>query len=225
MSKRVFEEAALLEPIAAGSVISNVKIVGLESRNTARVLGLDERDFGAAVDRTYRYSEEALRAAIPLYEGASVYNGHLPSTYDESGRRVFRADVHSNADLVGWLENVRYVRGQGLFGDLHVLESHPISKTLMEVSRRNPSKLALSHEAVFNELRLENGRVVISRIEAVEGVALINERPGTTNGLFEKAYERPGSLFESMRGIRQTDSGPDKYAEPGSLFRAMRRWG
>lgn len=204
--RRIFEEADALVKGSVDSrdkVIRGVKIVGLESRNTARVLGLDERDFGSAVDKPYRYSESALREAAQLYEGASVYSGHLPFSVEESGQRVFKSSSRPNDDLVGWLENVRYVEGQGLYGDLHVIESHPLAQSLFEVAQRRPDKYALSHEANFGDPTVENGRVVIGRIESVNAVALINDRPGTTNGLFESAepadpFEEPGSMSRAM---------------------------
>ncbi len=221
------EEADVFGSVTADQhVIRNVKIVGLMSRNPARVLGLTRDTYGDAVDYPYGYDADGLRAAIPLYEGASVYDGHLPNDIDNSGKRVFKSNSHANESLIGWLKNVRFKPGEGLFGDLHYLQSHPVSGLLAETARRNQSKFALSHEARFASVKLRNGRVVIDRIEGVDGIALINDRPGTTNGLFEDyvgadPYSAEGSMFSAMRGRRSMQ--PDgKYEATGSLVRALR---
>lgn len=193
------EEVSDFLPLAIGEsrvdaenhVIRGVRVLGLVSRNHGRVLGLTEEQFGAAVDRPYTYSMEAVRRAIPLYENATVYSDHSKFELNEEGQRVFKQFVRENEEMLGWLKNVRAVEGKGLFADLHYLEANPMAGVLVEVARRNPSKLALSHEAAFHAPQLIGGRITITEITAVQGIALVNSQPGTTNGLFESHTEVP----------------------------------
>lgn len=166
-------------------VIRGVRVLGLESRNTGRVLGLSEQEFGKAIDRPYAYSMEAVRAAVPLYENATVYSNHLKFEINDEGQRVFKQNVRENEEMIGWLQNVRAIEAKGLFADLHYIEAHPTAAALVEVAQRNPNKLALSHEAGFDKPTIRNGRIELMEITAVDGIALVNSKPGTTSGLFE----------------------------------------
>ena len=166
-------------------VIKGVKIIGLESKNTGRVIGLDQREFGAAVDRPYAYTPDALKAAIPLYEGAHVFSNHTKFDFDERGARRIQSSERQNEDMLGWLSNVHYVESQGLYGDLNYLNTHPMSQRLVEVASKNPRLMALSHEAVFDAPQVSGGRIYLTKISGVDSVALVSSKPGTTNGLFE----------------------------------------
>lgn len=193
----VIEEASDFLPSQEGAsrvdtqkrVIRGVRVLGLVSRNNGRVLGLTEQEFGEAVNRPYAYSMEAVRRAVPLYENATVYSNHLKFEVNDDGQRVFKQSVRANEEMIGWLRNVRAVEGHGLYADLEYIDSHPMSKALVEVALRNPSKLALSHEAGFDRPMLKGGRIVLTEITAVDGIALVNAKPGTTNGLFESYTE------------------------------------
>jgi hypothetical protein len=168
-------------------VLRGVKVLGLESRNAARVLGLDSRDIGDAATKPYSYDPDAVKAAVPLYEGASVNLDHLASSYDGSGRRVVQGQ-RSTSQRFGRLVNVRFE--DGLVADLEYLASHPMAATICEMAERMPEQIALSHHAkCVPEVR--DGRVVIVQISAVESVDLIGERPGTTTSLFESEAPPP----------------------------------
>ena len=56
----------------------------------------------------YDYLPETLTEAMPQYEGTGVHLDHAAP----GERRSYR-------DKIGALHNVRFVRGQGLRGDLH----------------------------------------------------------------------------------------------------------
>lgn len=162
-------------------VIRGVKVLGLESRNTARVLGVDPREVGEAADKPYTYDPSAVKAAIALYEGVSVNLDHLAATYDQSGRRLVQGQ-RSTGQRFGRLVSVRF--DDGLVADLEYLEKHPMAEVICEMAERMPEQIALSHHArCIPEVR--NGRVVITEISSVESVDLIGERPGTTTSLFE----------------------------------------
>lgn len=179
------------------AVIRGVKVLGVQSKNTGRVLGLDQRQFGAAIDKPYRYSLAGLKDACPLYEGARVFSNHTKFDFSDEGQRIVTGGERQNEDMLGWLRNCRVVetgddRVDGLYADLEYLKSHPFAPRLIEVARRNDKVLALSHEAGFDAPQLVNGQIQITRITEVNSVALVASPPGTTNGLFEThSGERP----------------------------------
>jgi hypothetical protein len=163
-------------------VLRAVKVLGLLSANTGRGLGLDPREYGSALDRPYRYDPEAVRLAVPLYEGIAVNIDHPETTASAEGRRV-AANGRSAADRFGRLINVR-VTADGLVADLEYLASHPLAEMILETAERMPEQLALSHHARC-EFDLRQGEVVVRRIVAVHSVDVIGDRPGTTRSLFE----------------------------------------
>src|SRR3990167_3128004 len=194
----------------ANKVIRGVKILGLESRNTGRVLGLSEMEFGDAVNEPYAYTMECLRQAAPLYEGATVYSNHVEFGYTEDGHRYVKGDGRKNDDMAGWLSNVKAIEGKGLYADLNYYDAGSGTGILVEVAMRRPDQLALSHEAEFDGPELINGRIYLTKIVAVNAVAIVNGTPGTTNGLFEqhaptKGVQQKPSIEEKQmrRSLRQ----------------------
>ncbi len=175
----------------AQGVIRGVKVVGLQSRNPARVLGFLPDQWGEAADRPYGYSIEALRGAVEYYNNATVYSNHPQFQYDDRGVRTMPDMANrSNDDMVGWLENCHVVETgnpeiDGIYGEFHVVKSHTLAERVFEVAERNPSKFALSHEAFWNDPQLVGGQIVLNKIDNVFAVALVSVLPGTTNGLFE----------------------------------------
>lgn len=167
----------------AAKVIRGVKVLGLESRNSGRVLGLDQREFGDAVGKPYGYDEAAVKAAIPLYEGCAVNVDHPASEMDATGRRVIKGG-RGVMERFGRLKNVRF--DKGLVADLEYLESHPAAQTILETAERMPEQIAMSHHATWR-YELRGGRAVATEARSVHSVDLIGERPGTTSTLFESA--------------------------------------
>jgi hypothetical protein len=211
---RLFEERALMPGRVDKSarVIRGVKILGLQSRNTARVLGCDEHEFGCAVDEPYSYSERALREAAKLYDNAQVVVDHPQFSYKSSGARTAITD-HSARDVVGSARHISFRPGDGLFGDLHLLVSHEFTPTLLEVAANDPRLLSLSHEVDFARPRLVGGKIVIDRITAVHCVAVV-PTGATTVGLFESAARCKGSLVAAFRRPPTTRSAPEQAAPP-----------
>src|SRR5262249_2363425 len=56
---RLLERTAFDRVDVKGGVIHGVKIVGLESRNIGRTIGLDPDEFAGALDKPYGYSPSA----------------------------------------------------------------------------------------------------------------------------------------------------------------------
>jgi hypothetical protein len=170
---------------ADSQVIRDVKLLGVQSRNTGRVLGLDPIKFGEALERPYGYTADGLRAALPLYEDAAVFLDHRPFDFDQSGARIIKTSERSASDLLGVMRNVRFADGDGIRGDFYYLSTHPFVPQLLETARKFPRKLAFSQEAGYDDPVLRDGQIWLSRITDVDGIALIASKPGTTAGLFE----------------------------------------
>lgn len=178
---------------AQEGVIRGVKVLGLQSANTGRTLGLDATEFGEALDQPYSYAREALAKAVPLYEGLGVYVDHPEFSYSAGGARLWKQRDRKTAERFGRLANVR-VAESGLYADLEYLRSHPLAPLVVEAALRMPEMLGLSHHASGRPALVE-GRIVIEEIVDVRSVDIIGERPGTTQGLFES--REPGSPNES----------------------------
>ncbi len=204
----------LVEDIARGfkrvdsdqGIIYGAKIVGFESRNIGRTIGLDSKTFGDALDKTYGYSKAGLQEAIPMYEGATVRIDHPLSELDESGKRVIKQRSRPALSTNGVLRNVR-MGEDGLYGDIHLFRNHPHTPFILEVAERAPDKIACSHNADGTPV-LKNGRAIIEKINHVYSVDLVGDKPGTTNGLFEEFFAREDHM--PKRTIQQIIDGlPD----------------
>jgi hypothetical protein len=139
-------------------IIHGVKILGLVS------------------DNNRKYMPEAVRKAKSLYEGIKVNIDH-PA---ESG------DVRSAEDRFGKLINVEYVEGEGLYGDLMFLKSHPMAERICEAAERNDMNdtFGLSHNAQGDGQEDDDGCFVVSSIVEVRHVDLVAD-PATTKSLRE----------------------------------------
>jgi hypothetical protein len=163
----------------AAGVIRGVKILGATSKN-----GRD-------------YSSRALREAAEIYEGLGVNTNHPSRATPNVSRTV--------EEGVGWLENVT-VKPDGVYGDLHVIKSHPLAETLFEVAERKPDRFGLSHNAAGDVVE-RNGRRIVESIKSVRSVDLV-QNPATVNSLFES--EAPVARRKLKDLLRQLSAGPRK---------------
>lgn len=136
-------------------VIKHVKLIGPISRN-GRV-----------------YPPEVLKKAAPLYEGATVYQGH-PS--DANQRRS-----STYGEGMGLVRSPAF-EGDSLYGDVHLNPEHPRSKQAIW-DAKNSTKVGLSHHADLITTK-RDGKVYVESIEAVHSVDIVN-RPATTKNFFE----------------------------------------
>jgi len=138
-------------PVVDG-VIKGVKIIGTRSKK-----GRD-------------YPQAMLARAIPLYENAPVYIYHGSEREKRLGQRQHKSHF-------GHISNV-HEGDDGLFGDLHVKQSHGMAGMIVESDGRD---FGLSHNAncVLNDEKTE-----ILDILRVDSVDLV-DNPGTTKNLFE----------------------------------------
>jgi len=227
---RFAAEIALVSPMAdrvdrEAGIIKRVKLVGVQSNNLARTIGYGFDAVGAAANQPYSYAIAGLKRAMPLYENASVYQNHLPFNYDkQTGSRQIAATERPNDHLLGWIKNVIVLETgdpekDGLYGDFHYIKPHSFAAVLVEVAERNPEKLALSHEAYFDDARVINGRLVIQELKKVAGLALVNQEPGTTKSLFESHFQEPHMpATATLRQVLESSVGDAAQVQQANLL-------
>ena len=144
-------------------VIRGVKCLGRESKN-GRV-----------------YTDQALADAARLYDGIGVNLDHRESEDPAGCRRM--------VDGFGVLREPR-IESDGVFADLHYLESHPLSAVIVERAQRFPGNFGLSHDATGAVSEDGKGGLVVEGLQAVESVDIV-QRPATNAGLFESERSQP----------------------------------
>ncbi len=142
-------------------VIRGVRVIGRESKN----------------GRTY--SDNSLRQLAEMYEGIDVNIDH-PSRDNPDVER-------SLADGFGILKN-NTLGSDGVYADLHYLESHVQAPAILERAERFSGSFGLSHNAE-GQLVQEGDEWVVESIDVVHSVDLVN-KPATNKGLFESKEER-----------------------------------
>ncbi len=151
-------------PVVNG-VIRDVKVVGHKS-----VKG-------------YFYPQPVLVKAIPLYEGAPVHICH-------GDARDMRQRKRSQQSHFGHLANVHERPGcTGLWGDLHIKQSHCMAGMIAESDGRD---FGLSH---LTRSRMNQARTEVLEILEVDSVDLVDD-PGTTVNLFESMEDEEMDLAE-----------------------------
>ncbi len=150
-------------------IIYGVKVVGRDSPNTHGVRGVSGTD----------YTLQALREALPLYEGLAVNIDHPPKREPGAER--------SSEDRLGKLVGARVAGGE-VYADLHLLLSHPMAARLMEAAEKMPEAFALSHNAT-GKGEARGGRYVITEIPEVRSVDVVADG-GSNRSLFEGS-QRP----------------------------------
>lgn len=160
-------------------VVPNVKILGLKSRQNRR------------------YLESAVRAAVPLYEGAPVYFDHDEAAAIQGKARPF---IHK----FGCFKNVRFVPGDGLRGDFHYNPAHLYADTFRGWLKSDPNEIGFSHDA-DGKTRSDpaTGEVLVEALVRVRSVDLVSS-PATTQGLFESMPDTFPDLGADMDAM---DSG------------------
>lgn len=149
--------------------IANVKILGLVSENGRQ------------------YLPAAIQAAKKLYEGVHVNIDHPKDSPDQQ---------RSAYDRFGKLTRIRWVEGEGLYGDLVYLKTHPMAERICEAAERMPDAFGMSHNAQGEGEENKDGVFVVSKIVEVRHVDLVAD-PATTKSLSEskkiKAREAKGA--------------------------------
>ena len=168
-------------------IIRDVKILGLVSENNRR------------------YLPEAVKSAKHLYEGIKVNINHPDSSNDQ----------RSAEDRFGKLINVYFVEGEGLYGDLMFLKSHPMAERVCEAAERMTDVFGLSHNAQGDGVDDKDGCFVINEIVSVRHVDLVSD-PATTKSLSEavnmekKSIKEAGNDSDKLNQIKEVVSSLDE---------------
>ncbi len=113
------------------------------------------------------YSEGGVDAS--MYDGRPVNVNHLRSGQERSAY-----------DRLGVIRNPVKRKG-GVYGDLHLLKSHPLAPAILEAAERMPEAFGMSHTA---RGRASSRGDVIERVEEVVSCDVVGD-PATTRGLHE----------------------------------------
>lgn len=143
-------------------VLRNVTLLGTVSRNKRR------------------YTENAMRDAVRLYEGASFYIDH-PTKADAKDRD----NVRSIKDLAGKVSNVRMVDNY-VRGDITLLKDDSLASKVLNIAEQMPDKAGNSHRVMAStrNRRDAQGFEVVEGIDQVLGIEFVTD-PATTKGVFE----------------------------------------
>lgn len=139
-------------------IIKNIKIIGFVSENKRK------------------YSPKTLRAAVPLYEGIKVNINHPKKPNDP----------RDTEDRFGKFVNVRFVEGEGIFGDLLFLKAHELAERVCEAAEREELNdvFGMSHNAQGEGAMTKDGFFDVHKITEVRHVDLVAD-PATTKSLCE----------------------------------------
>ena len=155
---------------AANRLVRHVALTGVNSRNG------------------YRYSEQALRQAIPLYENKPVFLDHAANfsrPYDRSTR-----------DLAGSIVAPRYQDGR-IRADIQLLDTEA-GRTFLALAEANRPAVGMSHVVLAH--RSSDKSIVESIHDVVSVDAVVF--PATTSTFREQTDgQPPGTLPGSFEGI------------------------
>lgn len=149
---------------------------------------------GLISDNGRQYLPSAVKAAQKMYEGVKVNIDH-PAHADDS---------RSATDRFGKLINIHFVEGEGLYGDLEFLTTHPMAARICEAAERMPDAFGLSHNAQ-GEGDEKDGIFVVSKIVEVRHVDVVAD-PATTKSLSESIKKEPAMEPEKKM---ESDMAPE----------------
>ena len=151
---------------------------------------------GLVSDNGRQYLPSAVKAAQKMYEGVKVNIDH-PAHADDS---------RSATDRFGKLINIHFVEGEGLYGDLEFLTTHPMAARICEAAERMPDAFGLSHNAQ-GEGDEKDGIFVVSKIVEVRHVDVVAD-PATTKSLSESIKKEPAMAMEPEKKM-EADMVPE----------------
>jgi hypothetical protein len=156
---------------------------------------------GLISDNGRQYLPSAVKAAQKMYEGVKVNIDH-PAHADDS---------RSATDRFGKLINIHFVEGEGLYGDLEFLTTHPMAARICEAAERMPDAFGLSHNAQ-GEGDEKDGIFVVSKIVEVRHVDVVAD-PATTKSLSESIKKEPAMEPEKKMEADMMAPEPKKTME------------
>lgn len=129
-----------------------------------------------------RYTDDFLTEVTKLYDGIDVYLNH---DAENASSRAFQ-------DRIGWLENVRFEKGRGVFADFHYVPVHKDMPLILDMVKRRPQKLGFSQSARGEGQEGQDGVITYYRPLLVNSVDLVTS-PG-----------HAGTIFDSMEIFMKT---------------------
>lgn len=164
---------------AAARLVRNVSLAGRESKNG------------------YSYTEEALKQAVPMYEGKPVFLDHAT---DKS-----RPRERSTRDLAGAVTNPRY-EGDRLRGDVKVLDTES-GRTFLALAAANSPGVGMSHVVLAE--RSEDGKAVQKVHDVVSVDAVVS--PATNSNFSES--EDPMAKPDEKKPDNKPEQKPERTVE------------
>jgi hypothetical protein len=154
-------------------IIYRAKLLGRESTNTHK----DQA--GPGVTQGTRYMPSAIQEELDFLKRV----GPLPVNlnHPDVEGRAKRLDRDAE-DRLGQVENYFLYEGE-IYGDLHLLLSHPMTPRLLEAAERMPGAFAISHNA-RGDGPVRNGWWEIETVKIVKSFDVVADG-GTTKSLFE----------------------------------------
>ncbi len=149
----------------AAGVIRGVKVLGPTSPNT--------HDQPGATSTAY--TPDCLKAAVPLFEGAAVYQNHPDRRQAHHPRK--------SEDKLGELVNAR-LGDDGVYADLRLLLTRPLSASVLEAAEKMPSAYSLSINGEADDADVVRGVYTVRKIGLIRSVDIV-AKGGTNKGLFE----------------------------------------
>ena len=166
------------------NIIYGVKIIGFES------------------DNGRRYTKEALKQAISLYENIKVNVDHPKDP----------SDTRSAYDRIGKLINVKFVEGKGLFGDLWLIPSHKITPEIFDSAELMPDLFGLSHNAQGEGETDKEDIFVVKKITEVRHVDIVAD-PATTKALNEGVLPVKKKKFREEEETEKEKMEAEEYGD------------
>ena len=168
------------------------------------------------------YPQSTRSAALHLYEGQRTNVDHPPRQSPDMER--------SFDDWCGWLEGCTD-EPDGIYGDLHLLLSHPQASKILEAAKKRPMLFGLSHNSV-NFYTPHEGVLICTAIEKVRSVDVVC-KPATTQGIFESedptmatamAPEKKAACEDELptdpaMGMEEGPPGEEAGGEPGDMIK------
>ena len=188
LTERVADWRSDLRLDRQARLVQNVALAGRDSRNG------------------YRYTEAALRTALPLYD-------HKPVFLDHSRDRSHPRD-RSTRDLVGSIVNPRFEDGR-IRGDIHVLDTDS-GRTFLALVESDAPGVGMSHVVLAR--RSADGQTVEAIEDVVSVDAVVN--PATTSTFRESLdiADEEISVGEAA-AVVETDSVAESAVDREEILR------
>lgn len=200
ISATLRESAALTLAPAGGQrvdrdkkILFGVKMGGFSSPNRHGIDGVEGTD----------YDRAAIQKALPMYEGLPAFADHPPRDKPNQERSI--------DDALGIYHAVR-MGADGWYGDLHLVPSHRLCESLLDVAERDElaGLYSISHNADGTG-KVEGTRYRVTEILEVRSCDVVT-RGATTKTFFESREGRPMKIKLRQRVLESKLPNKTKVA-------------